>query len=292
MYFCYVDESGDTATLHSVTAPIAPALVIAGIIVHADRLPALTSAFLDIKRSFFPGNREIAAPFLDTILREVKGDRLRSDAASPSRRRRTHAIGYLDHILRLLITHNAKIIGRVWIKKIGATHDSRALYTSSVQAICGHFENFLAANNSQGLIVADSREKTQNAQVAHSIFTQMFKHGGNEYPHILEMPTFGHSENHAGLQLADALASGLLFPMALHSYCHPTIRSHLMRPGYSALNRRFGAQLDTLQHLYPHPHRSGHALGGITVVDIHGALNSALLFQDPHAPKPIGERSP
>ncbi len=292
MYFCYVDESGDTATLHSATAPIAPALVIAGIIIHADTLPAVTNTFLGIKRSFFPGSRGTTTPFLDTILREVKGDRLRSDAASQSRRRRTHAMGYLDHVLRLLITHNAKIIGRVWIKRIGATHDSRAIYTSSVQAMCGHFENFLAANNSRGLIVADSREKTQNAQVAHSIFTQMFKHGGNEYPHILEMPTFGHSENHAGLQLADTLASGLLFPMALHSYCHPTIRSHLVRPGYDALNQRYGAQLDTLQHLYPHPHRPGHALGGITVANTHGMLNSALLFQDPHAADPIVQPCP
>jgi hypothetical protein len=142
------------------------------------------------------------------------------------------------------------------------------------------------------MIIADSREKTQNAQVAHSIFTQMFKRGGNEYPHILEMPTFGHSENHAGLQLADALASGLLFPMALHSYCHPTIRSHLVRPGYKALNQRFGPQLDKLQHVYPHPERAGHALGGITVANTLGTLNSALLFHDPHAAAPLGRPIP
>jgi hypothetical protein len=32
------------------------------------------------------------------------------------------------------------------------------------------------------------------------------------------MPTFGHSENHAGLQLADLVCSALLFPMAMDAY--------------------------------------------------------------------------
>jgi len=292
MYICYVDESGDTATLHSATAPIAPAFVIAGIIIHVDRLRAVTTALLEIKRRFFPGNPLANAPFLDTILREVKGERLRRDAASRSRRRRTHAIGFLDHLVRLLSDQNGKIIGRVWIKNIGIVHDSRAIYTSSVQAICTYFESFLAINGSRGLIIADSREKTQNAQVAHSIFTQIFKQTGNEYPHIVEMPTFGHSENHAGLQLADALASGLLFPMALHSYCHPHIHSHLIRPLYNTLNRRFGPSLGALQYLYRNPNRPGHYLGGITVADMHGTLDNALLFQDPHAASPIVRTPP
>jgi hypothetical protein len=85
------------------------------------------------------------------------------------------------------------------------------------------------------------------------------------------------------LQLADALASGLLFPMAVHSYCHPNIRSHLIRLLYSALNQRFGVPLGALQYLYPHPNRPGQSLGGITVADRNGILSNDLLFQDPHA---------
>ncbi len=68
-------------------------------------------------------------------------------------------------------------------------------------------------------MVIDSSAPKLNSAMAHSIFTQKFKATGDSYGRMLEMPTFGHSENHVGLQLADLLASGLLFPMASHCYC-------------------------------------------------------------------------
>jgi hypothetical protein len=55
--------------------------------------------------------------------------------------------------------------------------------------------------------------------VSHSIFTQKFKAEGDQYPRVLEMPTFGHSNNHVGIQIADLLASALLYPMATCAYC-------------------------------------------------------------------------
>jgi hypothetical protein len=35
----------------------------------------------------------------------------------------------------------------------------------------------------------------------------------------MEVPSFGHSDNHAGLQLADLICSAFLWPMAMHAYC-------------------------------------------------------------------------
>lgn len=62
------------------------------------------------------------------------------------------------------------------------------------------------------------------------------------------MPTFGHSENHAGLQLADLVCSALLFPMAVNAYCAGAIASVHVRPEYVVLRDRYAARLEALQH--------------------------------------------
>jgi len=68
-------------------------------------------------------------------------------------------------------------------------------------------------------VVADSRRKNQNMDTSHSIFTKIFSNSGNAYPNLLEMPTFCHANNHALIQIADFICSGLLFPMAAYSFC-------------------------------------------------------------------------
>jgi hypothetical protein len=62
-----------------------------------------------------------------------------------------------------------------------------------------------------GFVIADSRMKRVNTQVSHSIFTQKFRTTGDTYDGIVEVPAFSHSDNHAGLELADAICSALLF---------------------------------------------------------------------------------
>lgn len=78
----------------------------------------------------------------------------------------------------------------------------------------------------------DSRSTRQNIQAAHSIFTQKFKASGDSYPSIMEAPAFGHSDNHAGLQLSDLICSGFLWPMAMHAYCEGKVASIHVRPDY------------------------------------------------------------
>ena len=60
---------------------------------------------------------------------------------------------------------------------------------------------------------------------------------GDQYPHVLEMPTYGHSENHVGLQLADVICSALLFPMAVSAYCVGTVTNLHVLPEYGELRR-------------------------------------------------------
>ena len=73
------------------------------------------------------------------------------------------------------------------------------MYTSSIQALCTYFEHYLAERDSSGLRIADSRSKSKNPRVSHSIFTQKFSTVPN-YERLVELPTFGHSDNHVGLR--------------------------------------------------------------------------------------------
>jgi hypothetical protein len=147
-----------------------------------------------------------------------------------------------------------------------------------MQHIFRYFEHLLAASHDDGLVVADSRTKPQNAVVAHSILTQKFAAAGDAYPHVVEIPVYGHSENHVGLQVADLLCSSLLFPMATASYCRGHVSSVHVQSGYALLGARYGGRLRAVQYRY----RDGSAFrGGLTVSDAIARRPGRLLFEPP-----------
>jgi hypothetical protein len=271
-----VDESGCLGVLPSATSPIQPVFVIAGISVPHDRLTDLTHDFLSLKTRFFPGVR--APTYLDTVMDEIKGAELRRSMALGTRGQRRHAFGFVDKGLKLLVAHNARMFGRLWVKGIGTPFDGRSIYTYSMQAICTYFQQQLSANDDTGFVIADSRNKPANALVAHSIFTQMFRTAGNPYDRIVEMPTFGHSDNHVGLQLADLVCSALLFPIAVHTYCTGHVTNLHVRPGYRLLKQRYAEQLRDLQFRYQEP-GTRFWRGGITVTDAIGKRSGGEMFR-------------
>jgi hypothetical protein len=278
---CYVDEAGDTRDL--AAAPphgnITPVLVIAGLVVDQRLLDNLTRAFVETKARFYPGLVANCATRLERILPEIKGaDLRRAVRTGAPRRNRTQTIGFLDALMDLLEYHDAKIFGRVWVKVPGGRCDARAMYTFSVQAICADFQNFLEGTGDSGIVIADSRNPGPNASVAHSIFTQKFKVDGDRYPRVLEMPVFGHSQNHAGIQIADLLCSALLFPMATRRYCTGHVANVHVDAGFAQLTRRYGQRLRAMQHRYVDD--LGHSQGGITVSDPVGMQHSGRLYQD------------
>jgi hypothetical protein len=183
---------------------------------------------------------------------------------------------YLNYCLKLLEKYNAKIFGRVWIKGIGKSVRGRAIYDFSVQYICQAFQHLLDKENDMGFIVADSRTPLQNAGTSHSIFTQKFKNAGDSYSRVLEMPTFGHSENHVGLQVCDLLSSALITPIAIHSYCTGHINSVHVHPRYAEIKKWFATRIRALTYTY---HVAGKMKGGITVNDQIARRNTALLYQ-------------
>jgi hypothetical protein len=276
MRICYVDEAGCTGRLPSDGSDIQPVFVLGAVDFAASDLSRFTHDFLHLKRRFFPNLPVEGGLYLGWILAEVKGSDVRRQAISRSRRRSRHALGFLHEIVRLLERYRAGIHGRVWVKAPEEQFNGRSVYTFSLQHICQSFQQRLTTDCSAGIIVCDSRNKALNTIASHSVFTQKFRAAGDRYPNILEMPSFGHSENHAGVQIADLVCSALLFPMAIDSYCRSRLSGAHVRD-YSVLRDRFGERLEALQTRW-HDEKTRRTLGGVNVDDKIGKRVRSLMF--------------
>jgi hypothetical protein len=275
MYLCYIDESGGFEAVGS-NPSATPLMVIAGLVVEQRRVSALTERYLATKHRYFPSWGSVR-PQLEDILKEIKGKDLRSKMRSTSRSSRRHALGFLSEVVRVLDGQHVRLIGRVWIKGAGQGLKPDATYTYAIQEIARHFEHFLAERNVKGLVVCDSRMANQNILVSHSLFTQKMSRKGDAYPSIAEVPVFGHSDNHAGLQLADLVASALLFPMAARTYCVGHCTGTHVDPHYDAVKTMFGAKCGKMEYRYLDT--AGRSTGGITVSDKLNRRPSAALFK-------------
>ena len=241
LHVCFIDEAGDLGALGNPPQPNdQPVLAIGGLFVDVARLGDLTHGFLNLKRRFFPGLPYPSARPLDRILPEIKGAEIRRNATRGARRQREHAIGFLDRILGLLRRHDVRLAGRIWVKGIGTPFDPMPVYTSSIQGICTYFEHYLSRAGDAGLCIADSRNKFGNVGVSHSIFTQKFSPAAGKYGRLVELPTFAHSENHAGLQLCDIVCSALLYPIACFAYCTGHVTNVHVQPRAGQLRDRYG----------------------------------------------------
>jgi hypothetical protein len=249
-------------------------MVIAGLIVEASHVPALTRDFLMVKRRFFP-SRFTCGPALNHVLAEVKGSEILHMTRSTSRDRRRQADRFRSAILDLLEGYGCRLVGRVWVKQNGKGLKADATYCYAVQDIALHLSQFLLARKAHGLLIADGRTPGLNIKVAHSVFTQKWRTGGDPYPPLLEVPLFAHSDNHVGLQLADLIASTLIFPMAAHAYGAPAGSVH-NNQRYSAVRAAFGERLRGLQYRYRD--ETGRFRGGLVVSDPGGKRPGPLLY--------------
>lgn len=257
-------------------------MVVAGLIVDHRNMAALTSDYLRLKQTFYPHALSQVPHLLGYILVEIKSTDMRRQLRSKSREDRRHAIGYLDKIVTMLEKYKARIIGRVWVKAPGFGLNAASTYTYAIQDMARHFEHSLASARQTGLMVCDSRMHGQDRVVSHSVFTLKHRLAGDAFPHLVESPTFGVSNNHAGLQLADLLAGALLFPMACRVYCQGTPTAH-SDPRYDRLRERYATRLQLLQYTYTNA--AGQTGGGIVVSDKRNQRPSRLLFRLPSATK-------
>lgn len=274
VYVCYIDESGGfEAPDRSPDAT--PVMVILGLVADTARVPTLTRDFLALKRKHFPG-RFHSGRALSHILVEIKGSELLQMTRSQSRNPRRQAQRLRADLLDLVTAHGVHLLGRVWVKVPGKSMNPVASYSFAMQDIAEHFSQFLQSRSSEGVMVADSRAQSANVRTAQSVFTQKWRTGSDPYPFMREVPLFGHSDNHAGLQIADLIASTLVFPMAACAYgCKPPGSVHASSR-YDEIRRRFGTQLRTLQYRYRD--ETGHWRGGLVVSDPVGHQPGSALF--------------
>lgn len=277
MFLCYVDESGDAGPLNPHNVTDTPLFLVAGLIISQAALINITHDYLALKQRFYPSLS--TKHYLDSILYDLKGAKLREYIRKGNRRNWTHSIGFIDSLINLLFEYDVKLIAQILIKGIDVHNSDAGFYGHSIQRLCSHFQHYLHEKLSPGHVIADSRRKAQNLLVSHAIFTQVFKTAGNRYPNFIEMPTYGHASNHVVLQLADILASAVLFPMASHVYCQNINNVHV-HPKFATLHGRYKNHVRDLQYRYVAT--SGYWDGGVDIMDGTGQKRrSRLLFAPP-----------
>jgi Protein of unknown function (DUF3800) len=276
MFICYVDESGGYESPDSTLSGVTPVMVFGGLILPGTLVPAFTRDFLALKRRHFP-KRFATGPGLSHILQEVKGNEILQWTRSSSRNQRRQAGRIRLDVVDLLERHEARIIGRVWVKEASTGLAPTASYCFAIQDLARHFSSYAASKGSSGIMICDSRRPPQNARASHSVFTDKFRTGGDPIPAMAEAPVFAHSENHAGLQVADLVATTMLFPMAVSSYCTLTATGAHAAPTYAQVRSDVGVRLRALQYMYRD--ENGKVRGGVTVSDKLGQQSSAALFK-------------
>ncbi|WP_188829259.1 DUF3800 domain-containing protein [Nocardia camponoti] len=261
MLLCYLDESGDEQALRTPTDP--PVLVIAGIVVSGESLRGLVFDFLQLKKKFYPALAKPELQLSELITHEIKGCDLRRDVRSTSRNRRRAAFTLISDVLALLTRYNATVVGEIHVK--GDRPLRRWVYAEIVAGIASQFERRLGATHSSGMMILDARTKSKNVPAVHRLTTERFRSGGDPYPSLLESPVFGHSDAHVALQIADIVASALLFPMSCFAYSQCLLDNVHLSERYGELRDRFAPQLRSLEHRYARQD-GGHS-GGIVVKD-------------------------
>lgn len=275
VFVAYLDESGDEQSLRTANDP--PVLVIASVSVAHAQLQAFTWDFVTIKKRFADSDLS-ACPLSDLLRYEIKGSDLRADIRRGSRRRSRRAIGILDAVLSLLDQHHATVSAEILVKP-DASPVHHFSYSEAVARLADHFEAQLAAAQTEGVMILDARTKNKNFPSVARITTKRFKTGGNRYPHLVESPVFGHSDSHVPLQVADIVASALLFPMACAAYCDDLVGNAHPHPAYAQLRPRYGERIRSLEYRYLDA--SGLRRGGVRVLDRRNSRRTRDLLVDP-----------
>lgn len=278
MQLCYVDESGKAETLTTADGEQQPVVVIAGITLPEDRLTDLTHDWIELKARFHPGMAQQGqVGWLDGILLEPKGAKLRRGfKLKATHRQKKHSIGLIDGTIKLLERHDARLIGRVWIKRLNEANDEMKMHASSLQFICSAFHAGLDEGE-RGMVIVDSQTHQHNYRLAHSMFTQRF---GANPPHdrLVDMPVFGHSDNHAGLQIADLLCSAILAPVACAVYAgaYENWNTHC-ESGFLDIRERFGSRLEALTFDWANV-KAAKESSSVVVSDPLGKRSTSLLW--------------
>lgn len=214
MFLIYADESGSSDP-HSEPLVVGqtPLFVLASLAFHADAWRNVDRSYLELKKRFF--SREIGASRPELF--EIKGSQL----VRPGNRnnRRTHT--FVRRVMELCSNNNMAGFAVAFKKHPLRPTSKTSMYTMALQYLVERFNCFLEethkglttgyeAQHAQGIIVADSRMRNLDLNVATSHLSFIFGNAiGQTCTRVIEAPTFTHSELSVGIQLADIYAACL-----------------------------------------------------------------------------------
>ena len=278
MKICYVDESGDLNGLPAVpTDADQPVFAITGLVFDSVELRNVINEFIILKQQFYPGLPYRSSQFLDAVLAEIKGAEVRKNLVRSTRNKRRHAEMFINRILGLIETHSGVLFSRIYIKALNRPMAHQSVYSAAMQGLFENFERYLVSVNDIGICVADSREHRLNVNASHSIFTRKYSAGATHYARIQEVPLFGHSDNHVGLQICDIITSALIYPIACQTYCTGAITNVHVQPSAANLRTQFGSRLRGLQYRFFDAPQNRYR-GGIVVSDLVGRRNASYML--------------
>jgi hypothetical protein len=214
MFLIYVDEAGSSDPHREpLIVGQTPLFVIASLAFQADEWRKLDREYRDLKKKFF--KTEIGTNRPEQY--EIKGSDLTRPSNKKSRRRHT----FVRHALQLCIDHNGTGFAVVFKKSPLKPTAKASLYNMGMQYAVERFGYFMdevnagaderfPAHNCHGIVIADSRMRNLDRNVAISHLSWIFGHSmGQRCTRIVEAPTFTFSELSVGIQLTDIFASAL-----------------------------------------------------------------------------------
>jgi len=216
MHICYIDEAGCPGYLPANNTEIQPVLIIAGLALPKEALDSISRQFIKIKQQYLYGETRPNSRHQDA-LNELKGADLRKAIREGNKSIASKAHKLAQQLLDTLIAHGAELYGQVIIKVPDDKFNGTQLYAEAMMRIAKSYHQLLDKELSNGLIVADFRGSEINSKVAQPISLAMWEQK-NTFPRFELPPTFGNSNSHVGLQIADIIISSLLMPLALAKF--------------------------------------------------------------------------
>lgn len=277
MRILYLDESGDHTMLTSSPNPgTSVCLALVGVVVQVEALRDLTRAFLELK-SLHLHVKAYSPHLLERTHAEVRGSALRK-AWQEGAGAASHQLSEqsLDGLFDLMEGYATPAFGQAFIKSEGRPFYGQQSYELALRHACETFQALLDEADDFGAVILDARNDAKNRETAHTIFTRKFAKAEDAFPRIIEIPTFANNLNHAGLQVADWVASALVQPMTSRTFRSDASWSGSGNDsGYDALIDRYLDRLTARQYFYS---KGGERLGGLVVSDLHGGRASTDLF--------------
>jgi Protein of unknown function (DUF3800) len=284
----YVDEAGNAARFSHAGSPSAsPVFVVAGVTLAPGQLCTAKERLLIARRRAFgaPRTRSLVENLYDN---EVKAAVLRAGMnGTGSRLHQRRCWEYVEDSVSILEDLRARVFAHVWLKTPGSWLDESGAYRTSLQHFATGFSHRLAADDNCGAMLLDARSPKKDSSAQRAIVDLKYSCEPDSVTDRLigltEVASVGDSKNFVGLQLADLVASALLFPMACVAF-RTELGIYKSPAQFQEAQKTYGERLAALQCHWRTPDRRRR--DGFVVTHAGEQLDARRLTRASALPRP------